>query len=64
MNHQRTMEGIVAAKAHGVEFGRPPLEKPNDFELVRAAWEAGDISEREAAKRLGVSRPTFHKWTH
>lgn len=50
MNHQRTMEGIAAAKARDVEFGRPPLEKPNDFELVHVAWEAGDISEREAAK--------------
>ena len=64
MNHQRTMEGIAAARARGVEFGRPSLEKPKDFESVRKAWEAGELSEREAAQRLGVSRPTFHKWTH
>ena len=64
MNHQRTMEGIMAARARGVEFGRPPRQKPTGFEVVRTAWEAGELSEREAARRLGVARSTFHKWTH
>ena len=64
MNHQRTMEGIAAAKARGVQFGRKPMDKPSGFEAVRKAWEDGKLSEREAAERLGVSRPTFHKWTH
>ena len=64
MNHQRTMEGIAAARVRGVKFGRPPLEKPKGFEVVRKAWEAGELSEREAARRLGVARSTFHKWTH
>jgi len=26
--------------------------------------ETGELSEREAARRLGVARSTFHKWTH
>ncbi len=64
MNHQRTMEGIEAAKARGVQFGRPPLAKPENFDAVREEWERGEISETKAAGRLGVSRPTFHKWTH
>lgn len=64
MNHQRTMEGIAAAKAKGIPFGRKPLMKPKEFEDIRAAWTAGEVSEREAARILGVSRPTFHKWTH
>ena len=64
MNHQRTMEGIAAARARGVELGRPPIEKPDSFDAVREAWEAGKVSEREAARRLGVARSTFHKWTH
>ena len=64
MNHQRTMEGIAAAKARGVEFGRPPREKPEGFDAVREAWEAGELSERKAARQLGVARSTFHKWTH
>ena len=64
MNHQRTMEGIAAAKARGVQFGRKPMEKPMGFEAVREAWERQEISEAEAARRLRVSRFTFHKWTH
>ena len=64
MNHQRTMEGIAAAKARGVRFGRPVRTKPQNFEAIRAAWTAGTVSEHEAARLLGVSRPTFHKWTH
>ena len=64
LNHQRTMEGIAAAKARGVQFGRKPMEKPRGFEAVREAWERQEISEAEAARQLGVSRFTFHKWTH
>ncbi len=64
MNHQRTMEGLAAAKLRGVRLGRRPAKKPAGFERVRAAWENGVLSEREAAEKLGVSRPTFHKWVH
>ena len=64
MNHQRTMEGIAAAKAKGTQFGRTPLIKPENFENIYAEWKKGALSEREAARILNVSRPTFHKWTH
>ena len=64
MNHRRTMDGIAAAKAKGVKFGRTSLDKPDDFEKVLAQWASGAISECEAARLLGVSRPTFHKWSH
>jgi len=64
MNRQRTMEGIAAAKAKGVPFGRKPLTKPQEFEVIRTAWGEGELSEREASRLLGVSRPTFHKWIH
>ncbi len=59
---QRQAEGIAAAKARGVRFGRRPLPPPEGLEEMRAAWEAGAISARGAAKRLGVSRTTFAKW--
>lgn len=64
MNNQRTMEGIAAARARGVQFGRPPLTRPKNFEVIRAAWERGTLSEHKSAQLLGVSRPTFHKWVH
>ncbi|SFH90687.1 Site-specific DNA recombinase [Selenomonas ruminantium] len=64
MNHQRTMEGLAAARLRGVRLGRRPVKKPAAFAMVREAWANGQISEREAAEKLGVSRPTFHKWAH
>ena len=61
-NHQRTMEGLAAARARGVKFGRKPMKKPRGYEAVRARWTAKEISARKAAKILGVSCPTFLKW--
>ena len=60
---QRQKEGIAAAKANGVRFGRTPIAKPDNFEEVKAAWERGEMSGRTAAKILGVSHTSFHNWT-
>ena len=62
MNHQRTMEGLAAARARGVKFGRKPMKKPEGYEALREQWERKEISARKAAKKLGVSCPTFLKW--
>ena len=59
---QRQAEGISAAKARGVKFGRPPMERPDMFLEVKEAWERGEISAREAGRRLGVHYTTFLKW--
>ena len=61
-NHQRQAEGIAAAKAKGVRFGRPPKAKPYDFLSVRSSWKNGDISAREAGRRLKVNHMTFLSW--
>ena len=60
---QRQAEGIAAAKAKGVRFGRKPIERPANYESVLGEWMAGKISAREAAKRLNISRQTFLNWT-
>ncbi len=59
---QRQAEGIEAAKARGVKFGRPPLERPDIFREVLDAWERSEISAREAGRRLGISYKTFQVW--
>ena len=59
---QRQAEGIAAAKAQGVRFGRPPLKRPENFPEIRLAWQKKEISAREAARRLGVSHKTFLRW--
>ena len=59
---QRQAEGISAAKARGVRFGPKPKRRPAGFETVKRAWEAGDLSARQASIRLGVCHKTFLKW--
>lgn len=60
--HQRQAEGIAAAKARGVKFGRKPKERPAEYEHLRDEWRAGRISARAAARQLDVAHRTFMKW--
>lgn len=60
--HQRQAEGIAAAKARGVKFGRQPLPRPDNYEEVYQKWQQGQLSARKAAKILGVSHFTFLRW--
>ena len=62
MSRQRQREGIAAAKARGVRFGRKPMERPAGFVRLRAEWEAGQLSARKAAAQLGISCDTFLRW--
>lgn len=61
-NHQRQAEGIAAAKAAGVHFGRQGMKRPSNYEEIRDAWLAGHISARRAAQKLGVTHRTFLCW--
>lgn len=61
---QRQAEGIAAAQARGVRFGRPPLERPDGFDECVALWRGGSISAREAARRLNISHKTFIRWAN
>lgn len=60
--HQRQAEGIAAAKARGIKFGRYPKVRPALFHNLREQWLDGKISAREAAKLLGVAHSTFLRW--
>jgi len=59
---QRQAEGIAAAKARGVHFGRRPLPIPAEFTQVYSRWSCGELSIRGAAHALGVAPNTFIKW--
>lgn len=62
--HQRQAEGIAAAKARGVKFGRPYKELPAGFQEVKARWERGELSARAAGKELRIAHSTFLHWAH
>ena len=59
---QRQKEGIAAAKARGVKFGRSPLEKPAEFDQLQSLWLQGEVSAREAGRQLNVTHKTFLRW--
>jgi len=59
---QRQAEGIAAALARGVKFGRKPKKRPQELSRLREDWEQNRISARYAARELGVSHKTFLSW--
>lgn len=56
---QRQAEGIAAAKARGVRFGRPPRPLPENFHSVYRRWRAGKLTGTAAAKECGMPLATF-----
>lgn len=61
-NRQRQAEGIAAAKAKGVRFGRRSKDRGENYEPVLAAWRRGELSGRAAARALNVAHGTFQRW--
>ncbi len=56
---QRQAEGIEAAKARGVRFGRPPKPLPEGFPNAYRRWKTGEITGTAAAKECGMPLTTF-----
>ena len=57
---QRQKEGITNAKNNGVKFGRPRIEKPQDFDIVVSRWKNKEIKSKEAMELLGLKPNTFY----
>lgn len=56
---RRQAEGIAAAKARGVKFGRPAKQLPKNFYRLYKKWKAGEVTGTDAAKGCGMSLSTF-----
>ncbi len=56
---QRQAEGIAAAKAKGVRFGRPEIPLPENFMEVYERWKAGEITGTRASNELNMPLSTF-----
>ena len=56
---QRQAEGIAAAKARGVKFGRPPKPLPENFHTIYQRWKNGKITGTKAAEECNMPITTF-----
>lgn len=56
---QRQAEGIAAAKARGVRFGRPPKPLPSNFQYFYYQWKHGMITGAAAARSCGMPLSIF-----
>ena len=59
---RRQAEGIAAAQARGVRFGRPKKKRPACYRSTKESYLGGHLTRREAATRLKVSASTFDRW--
>ena len=57
---QRQKEGIDNAKKNNVKFGRPRIEKPQNFDIVVSKWKNKEIKSKEAMELLGLKPNTFY----
>ncbi|QNM10041.1 recombinase family protein [Wansuia hejianensis] len=57
---RRQAEGIAAAQARGVRFGRPPRPLPPNFCAVHKAWRGKKITLQQAAKACEMPPGTFY----
>lgn len=58
---KRQEQGIAAAKAKGVKFGRPETPMPDDFGEIVRKWEKGKIKLKEVVQKCGMSQATFYR---
>jgi transcriptional regulator of acetoin/glycerol metabolism len=54
-------EGIAAARARGVRFGRPVKKPPENFAALVKAWERGKLPIDEILERTGLKEATFYR---
>lgn len=57
---RRQEEGIAAAKARGVKFGRPPLPLPENFYEIHRAWRNKELTLQQAASACSMPVGTFY----
>lgn len=58
---KRQEEGILAAKAKGVKFGRPEKQPPVNFAKLVTDWEKKKITLQEILKQCDMSEATFYR---
>ena len=58
---KRQEQGIAAAKARGVRFGRPEKPVPENFVEIVRQWDRQQLKTKEALRLCDMSRATFYR---
>lgn len=58
---KRQAEGIAAAKAKGIRFGRPEKKVPPNFPLIVHKWEQKQLSLQDVLKQCHMSEASFYR---
>ncbi len=58
---ERQKQGIAAAKARGVRFGRPEKVPPENFPELVKQWENKKLPLQDLLKECGMSKATFYR---
>ena len=58
---KRQAQGILAAKAKGVRFGRPEASIPKNFTKLVRQWRQDELPLKEVLSRCRISRATFYR---
>ena len=58
---KRQTEGIAAARARGVRFGRPIKKPPENFGRLVKQWERGKLLVEEVLEQTGLKEATFYR---
>ena len=58
---KRQAQGIAAAKAKGVKFGRPEVSLPEDFDKIIKEWDKGKLSTEDVLELCNISESTFYR---
>lgn len=58
---KRQAEGIAAAKARGVKFGRPEKHVPENFAALVNAWESKKLTTSQVLSACKMSESTFYR---
>ena len=59
--HKRQAQGIAAAQAKGIRFGRPTLKMPENFGTLIRQWEKKQVPLEQILKQCGMGRSTFYQ---
>ena len=61
---KRQREGIEQMKARGEwdNYGRPCVQKPQNWDEVISRWQDGEITAVEAMRLTGMKKSSFYKY--